>query len=210
MSPSTFNVVTLISRPERNAAQEASRHTENSNSLVWEAIGFTREGRAWQWRAWCKGEVVSVVTWSRRDRAYLATAMNKSLGQFKGSGWRPADAQSIPPSDDAITAISYAVVDMHQSERLARESVDAFERLRCDEIAAVKAAVRAMCDAHEARWAVDERDEEAVLAANDRVVAAYNGVQKELNALKLPEERQAEITAAVEVAVSAAFNPIHN
>jgi len=208
---STFNVVELVSRPERNAAQEASRHTENSNSLVWEAIGFTREGRAWQWRAWCGGEVVSMVTWSRRDRAYLATAMNKSLGLFKGSGWRPADSQGIPPSDDAIKAISYAVVDMRQSERLAKASVEAFEALRCDSPEGVRSAVGALCDANESRWHVDERDEEAVLAANDRVVAAYNRVQQELNIVKLPEVRQAEIAAAVSTATNVvAFNPIHN
>ena len=212
VAASAITAIPLASRPAENAAKVASRC--ETGAMVWEPVAFTAAGRAWQWRAWFDGSPVGVVTWSRQDRGYLAAAMAKRIGMFPGQGgWHPGNDQSVPPSYEAVNAINYCVTDILASGRLVEQAEEAFKALRpCPETEGAKTALDQLVSAHEARYEVDEMDEDAVNAANLDVNNADAAFQAALGAVveaaKTDEEKAAEAAEVMEKAAAriAAFN----
>lgn len=203
-------VVPLSARPERNQAQQ--RSLTEKEGVVWEAVAFAANGRAWQWRGWLDGGAVGMVTWSsqdRQNRMYLAAAMAKRIGMFPGQGgWRPGDDQSVPPSFEAVNAINYAVYDLRASGRLVEQAEAAYDALRtCVEQEVAKTALAGLVAAHEKRYETDELNEEAVNTANMAVNTADAAFQAALvaavEAAKTEEERKVESAKAVEAASDA-------
>jgi len=171
----TVSVQPLVARPRRvvNAAQEMS--CGEAEALVWEAVSFNDQGRAWQWRAWFDGICVGMVTWSQRRRRYLAAAMRKRIGAFAGQqvAWTKGSDQAVPPSIDAVNAVSYTVVELITSGAAVEADQDAI--LEFGEGPAADIARQAsarLLRAHEARYEVDELDLDAVAHANASVQEA--------------------------------------
>lgn len=225
------SVVPLVARPVANVAQAKSLQEEGA--VVWEDISYCpKTGRACQWRAWYDGAIVGVVTmWKRRVRKpqkgqppyvirFASAALEKRVGAYPGEdpSWVLGDDQSTPPSSGALNAVSYAVVGL----MTAGAAVEADRELLADlgdaqgpEADVVRAASASLSKAHEARYEVDELDEEAVTVVDAAVQRAIDASERAWNALfrsrQTPEERHREAFEAIEASKASieAFNSMN-
>ena len=119
----------------------------------------------------------------------------------------------MPPSVDAVNAVSYAVVDLLASGSAVEAAQEYLDELGggADVVVALE-AFKDLQDAHNDRYSVDEVDEDAVVQANANVQVAIQACETAYSVVerdrKTAEQRAQEAQQAIDSSTAqiAAFN----